>query len=78
MAPQYNICVAEGIRYIIGQYGDVIALGKLIRFEYTPSLGGGAARKYTPLFDFYIPEGYWDMARYRIFSKDGIGKTFKP
>ena len=36
MTFQYNICVAEGVRYIIGQYDDGITFGKLRRSALTP------------------------------------------
>ena len=29
MTYQYNICVTDGIRYIIGQYGGRITIGKI-------------------------------------------------
>ena len=62
MIPQYNICVAEGIRYIIGQYEESVDFGEIERYELTPFTGGWAARKFTPSFDFDSDEGFWQMA----------------
>ena len=49
---RYNICVAEGIRYIIGQYGEGITCGEIKKYALTPTTVRGAARKCTPVFDF--------------------------
>ena len=49
MTYQYNICVAEGIRYIIGQYDEGITFDKIKRYALTPGPGGGAAWRFTPV-----------------------------
>ena len=52
MTSQYNICVAAGVRRIIGHYGERITLVKLKTPALIPLIGFGTSWRYTPLFDF--------------------------
>ena len=61
MMYQYNICVAEGIHYILGQYGEGLTFEKIKRYALTAGPGGGAEWRFTPVFDFDSVEGFWQM-----------------
>ena len=62
MTFQYNMCVAEGIRYILSQYDDGVTFGKIKRFALTPNSNGSTAWTFTPVFDFDSSDGFWQMA----------------
>ena len=62
MTPQYNMCVTEGIHYILGQYDDGVTFEKMKRFALTTGPNGGTAWRFAPAFDFYSPEGFWKTA----------------
>ena len=68
---QYNICVAEGIHYIIGQYDEGVTFDKIKRYALTPGPGGGTAWRYTPVFDFDSAEGFWQMVVRPELQRDG-------
>ena len=62
MTYQYNMCVAEGIHYILGQYDDGVTFEEIKRFVLSPNSSGSTAWTFTPAFDFESPEGFWQMA----------------
>ena len=59
MTSQYNMCVADGIHYILSQYGDGVSSGKIKRFALSPTMNGAAAWSFTPVFDFDSTDGFW-------------------
>ena len=56
---QYNACVAEGVHYILGKYDEGITFEKARRYALAPNSKNQTALRFTPIFDFNRPGGFW-------------------
>ena len=59
MVYQYDICVTEGIHFLLSKYEEGISFDKIKRYALAPDGKGGTAWKYTPIFLFDHEDGFW-------------------
>ena len=78
MEYQYNICAAEGVRYIVIQYGEGVTFGMVNRYALTPGPGGGTSWRCAPVFDFDIAEWFWEIAILQGMQKEGKRQHIQP
>ena len=71
VAFRYNICVGEGVRYVIGQYDEFITFDILKRSALTPGSGCGEEWRYIPSFDFGRPGDPRQMAVLPEIQQEG-------
>ena len=76
MVYQYNVCIAEGIHFILVRYDEGVAMEKIRRYALAPDGQGGTAWKFTQIFDFDDDRGFGSALSCRGLSRNANGRTF--